>query len=382
MDILILLSATAIIAFLVSYTSIPSLIKVAEQKHLYDEPDTDRKFHRSRIPTLGGIAIFGGMVISSSLIIDFSKFPSFGYALSAIILLFFTGVKDDIIPLTPFKKLVAQILASIIVVVKCDIRFTSLYGFLWLDDISYPVSIGISIFTLLVIINSFNLIDGINGLAGGIGIIVSLTFGYFFFITNNIQWVVLTVALAGALLGFLCFNFSNKAKIFMGDTGSLMIGLLSGMFCIKFIELNKEIGFLLEAPFAPVFAFAILIVPLFDTLRVFVIRLVHKKSPFSGDRNHLHHLLVDSGLNHCQASGLLYLINFAFIFTSLLFQNTYQIISLSFILGTATVMSGLLFYYKITRHPILYVQKPQPLPNQIPLKATNKAYLKKELSSK
>jgi UDP-N-acetylmuramyl pentapeptide phosphotransferase/UDP-N-acetylglucosamine-1-phosphate transferase len=188
--------------------------------------------------------------------------------------------------------------------------------------------------------------------------------------------------MAGSLVGFLCYNFRIKAKIFMGDTGSLTIGLVSGMFCIRFIELNKETAWLFEPSFAPIFAFCILIIPLFDTLRVFVIRIAHGKSPFSGDRNHLHHLLVDSGLNHLQAAGLLFGINITYIFAILLFKETYQIVSLLFIFSTATLLSGILFFIKTRRQPVLYVQKPHPVIKQIPLKAPGKTFLKKELTSK
>lgn len=336
-------------AFLITYLSIPAIIKVANEKHLYDEPDEDRKKHRDNIPTLGGVAIFGGLVIATTFFADFKEFPKLGYILSATVILFFTGMKDDIIPLTPKKKLIAQVLASLIIVIRCDIRFTNFYGLFWIDDISYPVSVIISIFTLLVITNAFNLIDGINGLAGGIGFITCSTFGYLFYLMNEINLSIVALALGGALLAFLRYNMTKHADIFMGDTGALIIGLISAVFCIEFIELNRADAFVFKTTFAPVFAGAILIIPLFDTLRVFIIRLAHGKSPFSGDRNHLHHLLIDTGLLHWQASLLLYIINIFFIAFALFFTEVSQIFSVIVLLATACLLSLLLFQLKLRK---------------------------------
>lgn len=345
MEILIIFS-TAIAAFLITFLSIPSIIKVAQEKHLFDSPDDDRKAHKHKTPTLGGVAIFGGISISIAFFVDASRLPELIYAFSAIILLFFTGVKDDIIPLSPSKKLIAQLIASSILVLKCDIRFTSLYGLFGVDEITYWVSVPISIFTMLVIINSFNLIDGINGLAGGVSLLVSLIFGYLFWMSNQYEMVIIAISLSGALLGFLCYNFGKNAQIFMGDTGALTLGLFLGWFCIAFIETNRLNANHFKPSFAPVFAFAILIIPLFDTLRVFVIRIYHGKSPFSGDRNHLHHLLVDGGFSHIGACLILYCANLTFVGLALLFKDVPQLFLLMGILGLASISSGLLFQWK------------------------------------
>jgi UDP-GlcNAc:undecaprenyl-phosphate/decaprenyl-phosphate GlcNAc-1-phosphate transferase len=345
MDITLLIFVAFCTSFLITYLSIPSIIKVADQKHLYDEPDEARKFHLKRVPTLGGIAIFGGLIITSSFFVDFKQFPTFGYTLSAIIVLFFTGVKDDIIPLTALKKLIAQIIASLIVVIKCDVRLSNLYGFLWIDEINYPISVLISVFTLLVIINSFNLIDGINGLAGGVGLIVSITFGYLFFEMNHPNLSIIAFSLAGALLGFLQYNLRTHAKIFMGDTGSLTVGLISSIFCIEFIEINSDKGFF-NPTFAPVFAFAILIIPLFDTLRVFMLRMSKGKSPLSADRNHLHHFILDLGFQHWQTSAILYLINLFFIGLAWSLEGLPTGVTLIAILAMATLLSVILSFLR------------------------------------
>ncbi len=297
---------------LLSWVSIPSIIKVAKEKHLYDEPDDDRKIHEERVPTLGGIAIFAGVIIVSTFFFKNDTQINFGAIFSAILILFFTGIKDDIIPLPPYKKMLAQLLAAVIVVFNGNVRLTSLYGLFGIEEINPILSVIVSIFTFIVIINSFNLIDGINGLAGGIAVIVCSTFGTWFYTHEYSDLAVLAFSTAGASLGFLYHNLL-KGNIFMGDTGSLIIGMITAVLAVAFISLNQHSQGLLSSSKAPVFAIAVLIIPLFDTLRVFIIRLANKKSPFNGDRNHLHHLLVDAGYTHTKASFLLYLGNLFFI---------------------------------------------------------------------
>lgn len=338
-------------AFFISWLSIPALVKVAEEKHLYDEPDEARKIHLTKIPTLGGIAIFGGTIITCTFFIDYKIFPVWGYAVSAIVLLFFTGVKDDIIPLSPSKKFLAQLVAACIIVIKSDIRLTSLYGFLGIDSIPYEASVGLSIFTFIVIINAFNLLDGINGLAGGIGMIASFIFAYFFYQFDVLHWAIIALSLAGSLIGFLFYNLRLKAKIFMGDTGSLLIGLFLGMFAIAFIEQNnvlylagKNVWF--KPSFAPILAITILLLPLFDTLRVFCMRILKGRSPFSGDRHHLHHYLVDSGFSHIFSSFILYIVQVAFVGIVLLFAELPQLYSLCTIFCLALGFSVAMYFLK------------------------------------
>jgi len=299
------LVATFLAALVIAWMSIPVIIKVAEEKHLYDEPDEARKSHVNKIPTLGGIAIFAGTVISASFFANQSSSLDLWAFLSAMTILFFTGIKDDIIPLSPYKKFIAQLLATLIIVLWGNVQLSSFYGFFFVYEV-HPILLSLaSVFTIIVIINAFNLIDGVNGLAGGIGFIVLVVFGSWFYTHGETSLAIWAFAACGALLGFLRYNLLVNAKIFMGDTGSLILGFISAVFAIRFIEMNKmELSF--AGGKAPIFAIAVLMVPLFDTIRVFTIRLLNKRSPFSGDRNHLHHLLLDIGFNHIQTSFILY----------------------------------------------------------------------------
>ncbi|MCS6820576.1 MAG: undecaprenyl/decaprenyl-phosphate alpha-N-acetylglucosaminyl 1-phosphate transferase [Microscillaceae bacterium] len=365
--ILLILFLTGVLAFLISWLSIPALVRLAEQKYLFDEPDTFRKIHKRRVPTLGGIAIFGGLSISWCFFADFTQMPALGVVLTAILILFFTGVKDDIIPLSPYKKLIAQLIATFILAWKGDIRLTSFYGFLWIYEIPFWLSIVISVFTLLVITNAFNLLDGINGLAGGIGVITSLVFGFLFYQLGLYQWTILSTALAGAVAGFLRYNLRNSAGIFMGDTGSLTIGVVIAVLAVNFIEMHKVAKSpLFRESFAPVLAVTILIIPLFDTLRLFIQRILNGKSPLKADCNHLHHYLTRGGLSHWASSLLLYCINLIMICIVLLLENTYNIFALTVVLVLAGAYTYLAywFYKKKEQKQVILLKKAELIKNQ------------------
>jgi UDP-GlcNAc:undecaprenyl-phosphate GlcNAc-1-phosphate transferase len=277
-------------SFFITFMAIPSIKRVATVKHLYDEPG-GRKSHTSRIPTLGGVAIFAGLIFSFTFFSAEIVYHSRQYIVSAILILFFIGIKDDIIPIPAFKKLIGQFIAAAIIAVSGGIRITSMHNLLGIHAVSYPVSILITIFTIIVIINSFNLIDGIDGLAAGIGVIVAGVFGFIFLYYGEMTMAltILAFSLVGALLGFLYYNFS-PARIFMGDTGSLVIGLVISVLAINVIELKSNMNGVSSNSVivsGPAFVVTVLIIPLFDTLRVFCIRLINKKSPFSADRNHI-----------------------------------------------------------------------------------------------
>lgn len=306
--------ASFLTSFVLCFLAIPSIIKVAEIKHLFDEPDV-RKSHISRTPTLGGIAIFAGLIFSLTFWSTQKEIVELQYIISAVIILFFIGIKDDLFNLVAHKKLLAQLTSAFILVHFAGIRITTFYGLFGVNDLSMISSYVLSIFTIIVITNSFNLIDGINCLAGGVGVICSVVFGAWFAFVSSYQYSILAFSLAGSLLAFLWYN-RTPAKIFMGDTGSLIVGVVLSILSIKFIEMNRVMP--IDADYkvlaVPVVTIGILIVPLFDTLRVFMIRIFQGRSPLSADRNHLHHLLLDLGFSHMASSTILCVGNIAFIY--------------------------------------------------------------------
>ncbi len=339
---------TCITAFLITFLAIPSIIRVSVIKNLFDEP-TERKAHKSSIPTLGGLAIFAGVVFSYTFWSAGLNGGATQYIVSAIIVMFFIGIKDDIVELTAHKKLYGQLFAAIIIVFFADIRITSLCGVFGIYEIPYWISSVITIFTILTIINAYNLIDGIDGLAGGVGAISAFTFGLWFYNYNQIALCILAFALFSSLLAFLVYNFS-PANIFMGDTGSLVVGLILSVLCINFIELSFEsLPYAFPFRSSPAMALAILIIPLADTLRIFIIRLLNGRSPFHADRNHIHHQLLDLGLSHREAALTLYLVNIGFIITALLLRNISSLKLLYLLISMGVVFSILPYYLKVLK---------------------------------
>lgn len=325
-------------AFFVVLLAIPSLIKVAKLKHLVDEPSEDRKLHSRSIPTIGGIVIFGAIVFSYSLWFpeEYDHIPhmltNFKHLIAILILLFFVGVKDDIIGTAPMKKLVAHLIVGFILVVLANIRITSMHGLFG----SYEIledwqSYLLSLFVYIVVVNAINLIDGIDGLAGGIGFFIASFFGLLFLYAENVPLALLGFVLSGALLGFLVFNFS-PARIFMGDSGSLTIGAIISVLAINAINIDTtKMPEWLNGNM-PIIVMSILVYPLVDTLRVFTIRAFKGVSPFTADKNHIHHRFILLGLNHRQTVLWLYLYNILVVLGAVMIQHYIKVdITLQFL---------------------------------------------------
>ena len=330
----------------IAYFSIPAIIRLAKKKDWYDKPG-ERHMHVKPIPSLGGVAIFAAVLFSICLWTPDAIFGQLKYIFCAIVIVFLIGLKDDIHPLTPHKKLAGQIIAAAILVFLADIQLNDLHGIFGIYTLPKVVGYLLSIFTFIVIINGFNLIDGINGLSGSIGLLISLTFGIWFYFSGRYALCVIAFSLMGALLGFLKYNYT-PAKIFMGDTGSLLVGLLIAILTIEFIALHNPIFYSqyphLAFSAAPAMAISILMLPLFDTLRVFVIRIWNGQSPLSPDRRHIHHLLIDHGFSHTQATLILLAVNLFFILVGLYFQYLGPGYLILLLLALAVILSGYLYF--------------------------------------
>jgi UDP-GlcNAc:undecaprenyl-phosphate GlcNAc-1-phosphate transferase len=312
-DMLILV-LSFFMSFALVFSISPSIIRIANEKGLVAKA-VQRSSHKEPTPCVGGIPIFMGIIFSTLLLTPQYQWQSLQYILGASVIVFMVGFKDDIEGLSAWKKMVGLIVAISILVFKGGVRLEGMYGLFGIET-SFPgwLSMLVTGFTLLVIANSFNLIDGINGLSGVIGAITSVTFGVWFFMADQFYLSVLCMTTAGSLIAFLNFN-TSPASTFMGDTGALVIGLLLGVFTIEFISLNSGPDILPKYSFVnPVaVAVSIMIVPLFDTIRVFTTRIMRKQSPFKPDRRHVHHLLIDSGMDHMQATAVLGITNLTFI---------------------------------------------------------------------
>jgi UDP-N-acetylmuramyl pentapeptide phosphotransferase/UDP-N-acetylglucosamine-1-phosphate transferase len=312
---------TFVMALGISLYAVPVVIRIANTLKMYDQPNS-RSSATIAVPTLGGIAIYLSFSVSASIGVNGYIFPGLTSIFVALLLMFFVGIKDDILSISPYKKITAQLITAAILIFYAKIRFTNLHGFLGIGELGPLQGVILTAFVMIVFINAYNLIDGIDGLAAGQSIFAAAIFGCWFYISGHFEYAILSFALIGALLGFFFYNvYGTKNKIFMGDTGSLVLGTLISILVIKFNELNIDQTAPLSIASAPAVSFAILIYPLFDTLRVFMIRIMNKKSPFTPDKNHLHHRLLALGFSHKKATYTIIIFNILFIIPVFALQN-------------------------------------------------------------
>ena len=342
---------TAAVAFIITFLAIPIILQVAEKKNLYDIPD-ERKIHINPVASLGGVGIFAGFLLASLLSIQVYLNQEFQYFFAAALVIFFLGLKDDLMILSASKKFIGQIIAASILIHLGGIRFDSMHGLFGFEGVSEGFGLALSYLTIIVVINSFNLIDGVDGLASSLGILSMFVFGVYFFIINQQAYALLSFAMAGSLVAFLIFNH-QPARIFMGDSGSLMIGLVNSILVIKFINVANSPLVAVPIQSAVAVGFAILIVPLLDTLRVFSIRIYKGRSPFTPDRNHVHHLLLDRGLSHAAITFTCVAINIAFIAMAYLGKSLGPNYLLLIMLSISFAGLGMLYYARPRRKMVI-----------------------------
>lgn len=333
---------TGAVSFIISLLAIPAIMRVAEEKKLYDLPDA-RKVHTRAIASLGGVGIFIGFFLSAFLTISNKQNPEFQYFFASAFVIFFLGLKDDILILSAKKKFLGQLAAAAILIHLGNIRIESMHGFLGVGQLPEPVGIALSYITIIVVVNAYNLIDGVDGLAGSLGVLTTSVFGFYFFQAGMPLYSMLSFAMTGGLLAFLIFNF-QPAKIFMGDSGSLLLGLLNSILVIKFITVADSTSGSFPLISSVAIGFSILFIPLLDTLMVFSIRIAKGRSPFSPDRNHIHHLLLDRGLSHRSVALACAAMNGAFMALAYFGRSLGSTILLSIMLLLSMAMIAALYY--------------------------------------
>lgn len=335
------------ISLSVTMLMIPLWISVCRRRHLFECID-DRKRHKQSIPTMGGLSMFAGIVFSYTLCSIWLDSASL-LIITAILLIFFTGFFDDLVDLAPIKKLIPQFIAASIVVAG-GIRIDSLMGLFGIGSIPMILSVPLSLFFIVAVTNAFNLIDGMDGLAGSLSLLASSIYAYLFIIAGDMPMAMLSLSIAGASLGFLRYNL-NPARIFMGDTGSLLMGFL---LAIQSLALFKHMAWSSNALtyVSPGLIAALLFVPLYDVLRVSCIRLLTGYSPFHPDRNHIHHMIAAQGLGPRITLVIILLIKLVYIGMALLLADMgiNSFIVLCFLTGMVLMntltMSWLALFYK------------------------------------
>lgn len=302
LDLLLYIIFPLLTSFVVTYLAIPKIIHFSNQSRLFAKVG-ERHSHKGEIPIFGGIAIFSGLLFS---LLFWAKLEDLQFVLVSLIIIFFIGILDDLLSLSPTRKLIGLFSSVFVFMFLGDLQILSFHNLFGIQALPQWISIFFTIFVTVIITNSYNLIDGIDGLAGGLGSIASLVFGIIFLVNCDFQYAILSFTLLGSLLAFLKYNF-NPASIFMGDTGSLVIGLILSILSIRLINEGVNIPndqlYLNKGPFISI---VLLSIPLFDTFRVFFIRVFSGYHPLRPDRNHIHHALLDLGFGHKKSALILY----------------------------------------------------------------------------
>lgn len=358
------LGLTAIFVFLLSfsvaYFALPSVIYVVKQKNLMDNPN-ERSSHKEKTPTLGGISFFVSIVFTLMVFRPFDIDQVGINILSGVGVLFFVGLKDDLVGVNPSTKIIGQIIATLMLFFSTDLKITTLDGFLNITDIPYWTSVFISCAIVMAIVNSYNLIDGINGSASMVGMVIFSAFAYVFYDAEMYYYFLLSILCIGFLLAFLRYNLSNKNRVFMGDTGSMIVGFVLAVLAIKFFALDTtSLESAIINPTNKVWVLlSIIFIPFFDTTRVFTTRIIRHGKPFKADRSHIHHVIIDYlKLSHAKASILLASINLS-VFIVILYLNTYLSSLWLGVLLTSIfiILSALLFYVNRSYHSLKSKQK-------------------------
>jgi UDP-GlcNAc:undecaprenyl-phosphate/decaprenyl-phosphate GlcNAc-1-phosphate transferase len=329
-------------SFLISYFLTPEIIKVAHANEIHDQPN-ERKVHIHKVPRFGGFAIFFGAIISM-LVWSFieNQLMNIQHLVAALTVVFMIGLRDDFMAVKPSVKALVEAFATLLIIYLGDIRFTSLHGFLGVQEVSLFWSYAITLLTVIVVTNAFNLIDGIDGLAGTVSLIVFTFYGVWFFLNHNYTNAIICFSIIGGLVGFLVYNY--RTQIFMGDCGALFLGFTAAILTISFINQNavmKETHFLhFMSPISVVSC--VLVYPLFDTLRVALMRMVRGRSPFFPDRTHLHHLLIEANLSHIQSTLVVSIANIFFIIFAIVTDGNNDNLFVPIIVFTAFLLSLIL----------------------------------------
>lgn len=326
-----------VVSFVISYRMIPLIIYTVRYKKLMDHPN-ERSSHSEITPTLAGVAFFGSLVIS---IFFMQKYDQNGIGfniIASLTVLFFLGLKDDLMVLSSKTKVIVQSIAILFILIQPELQIIDLHGFFEIYKIPMWLGIGFSYFIVLYIINAYNLIDGIDGLAAMLGIVISMIFALMFYFAGLYYYTLLAITIIGFLIAFFRFNISDKNKIFMGDTGSMIVGFLLGLMTLRFITLNtqqlEQINILPENVF--IVCLSILFFPIIDVIRVIMVRIINRKGAFSADRRHMHHVFIDKGLAHLKASFTFTISNivaFLFIYLSNSFLS-YLVLTVLFVIIT------------------------------------------------
>lgn len=355
MDLLYILNP--VVALLLTFILTPIFRKLAFRFQLVDSPN-QRKVHHAPIPLVGGLSIFFATTLTLLLAMPFEhEILDFNNIFIAAFILLLMGVIDDRFDLRASIKLAIQLILAHYIYGQ-GIKIESLHGFLGIYHLSPWVQYVLTIAVIAGVVNAFNLMDGIDGLAAGLAILGFGVFSAFSFMLGQQSIALVFLAIIGSLIAFLRFNLSKKQKVFMGDAGSLVLGFILVVSGISLLQSSQNSQL---QTWISVGVIAVLFVPVMDALRVFRRRAKSGKSPFHADKTHLHHLVLSAGLQHKTATSLILFIIISLMAMGYIGFNfigiTFSIVSMLFVFYFAT--SLLMFNNKLKnwKEQILAIEK-------------------------
>lgn len=277
----------------------PRLVKIAHMKNIVDNPDA-RKLQKSPVPVLGGVAVFFGIVLGLALTSTYTNCSSLITIIAALMIMLYVGTMDDIVNLSAKIRFIIEIGVVLMLIYSTDRSIDDLHGLWGVGSFCNGISIPLTVFATVGIINALNLIDGVNGLSSGYSIMASFVFGVYFYLADNAPMLILASVSIGALIPFFLHNVIGKtSKMFIGDGGTLVMGVVMGTFVVNILHSNSPTVDILPESFGLVpFTLAVMSVPVFDTLRVMLSRIFRGVSPFHPDKTHLHHYFLELGFSH------------------------------------------------------------------------------------
>lgn len=314
-----------LLALLIGWNIRMPVFKMAKMKNFVDKPN-NRSSHTIAVPNIGGVVVFLAFLCSFLIFARFEATPEFQYILLGAILIFLIGIYDDLLEISPRKKLKGEMLGVLVLIVGGGFYLNNLYGFMGIEEINPWFGVPLTFIGLVGLINAINLIDGIDGLCSGVALMDCLFFGWWFYSCGYIEYALLCGVLSASIIPFFIVNlFGKRTKMFMGDSGALMVGFLLGVMSIKFCETDVYTQGICRITAAPAVVFSVLAIPVIDTLRLFISRWIRGGSPFAPDKRHLHHkLLTIYGGVHKKATFTILVLNLMFILLGVLGRNWYN----------------------------------------------------------
>ncbi|MEI6882943.1 MAG: MraY family glycosyltransferase [Bacteroidota bacterium] len=342
-----LLSLAALgVSFIICLLMIPVIIRLSTKYNLVDNPN-ERKVHKVPISRLGGLAIVLGILATVPLWFISGNVNFLLHLLAGMIILIIIGVTDDLRELTPKVKFLGQILAALLIA-HAGLLIDNMFGIFGINNLPHLIQYMLTVFIVAGIINAFNLIDGIDGLAGGLALINMSGFFLLFFLSGEYSIALISASVIGALFAFLKYNY-HPAKIFMGDTGSMILGFMLSAAGILSLVMSRHPNSYFNYTETAIIVFSIFLLPVYDTIRVFSGRIINKKSPFSPDKTHIHHLLMQTGFNHPKSAKILYSANIVLIITGFLLRSEKLALVAPLLLLEVILFSEFLTLYKLVK---------------------------------